>query len=79
VSIRWRQRRFLKVEGKIDGQNAKVGLDTNAGCGMVLERVVKTRESERRPTNVILEGVADEMVKPKGTVGASCHLLGRGA
>ncbi len=68
----------LKVEGKIDGQNAKVGLDTYAGCGMVLERVVKTRESEWRPTNVVLEGVADEMVKPKGAVDVMVQ-VGQGA
>jgi hypothetical protein len=55
-----------------------VGLDTYAGCGMVLEHVVKTRESEWRPTNVILEGVADEMVKPKGVVDVMVQ-VGQGA
>ncbi len=58
----------LKVEAKIDGKTAKIGLDTYAGCGMVLESLVAGRRDEWKPTRVVLEGVADELVKPKGEV-----------
>jgi transposase InsO family protein len=56
----------LKVKAKIDGKSAMVGLDTYAGAGMVLERLVRGRKAEWLPTKVVLEGVADEVVKPSG-------------
>jgi hypothetical protein len=56
----------LKIAAKIDGKSAVVGLDTYAGAGMVLEELVRGRMAEWRPTTVVLEGVANELMKPLG-------------
>ncbi len=58
----------LKIDATVDGKTAPVGLDTYAGCGMVLDKLVEDRKAAWRPTFVMLEGVAKEVVRPRGEV-----------
>ena len=58
----------LLVSGTVDGHEAKVGLDSFAGAGMVTKDAVLERKDEWRPTDILLQGVSEQMVKPHGEV-----------
>ncbi len=66
-----------KVLAKVDGRLVRVGLDTYAGCGMVLASLVEQRKAEWRRTHVVLEGVASELVTPLGEVDVSVQIGGK--
>ena len=56
----------LLVEGHLDGKEARVGLDSFAGAGMVTAKAVAARKDEWKQTDVRLQGVAQNPVKPHG-------------
>ena len=58
----------LLVEGRLDGKEARVGLDSFAGAGMVTAKAVAARRDEWKQTDVRLQGVAQSPVKPHGVV-----------
>jgi RNase H-like domain found in reverse transcriptase/Integrase zinc binding domain/Integrase core domain/Zinc knuckle len=58
----------LAVQGKLDGHEARIGLDSFAGIGMVTAEAVADRRDEWRPSTVQLQGVAKETVSPLGEI-----------
>jgi transposase InsO family protein len=56
----------LVVEGLVDGQEARIGLDSFAGMGMVTEELVANRRDEWQDATVMLQGIGDGAVKPLG-------------
>ena len=58
----------LLVEGLVDGNKARVGLDSFAGVSMVTAEAVMSRRNEWRETSVGLQGIAKGVVRPLGEV-----------
>ncbi len=58
----------LVVEGLVDGQMARIGLDSFAGQGMVAKEMVVQRKEEWQPSSVQLQGISPGVVKPLGEV-----------
>ena len=65
----------LVVHGTVDGKEAAVGLDSFAGMGMVTAETVRDSEQEWEPTEVRLQGVAEEAVQPLGEIEMQVKLV----
>jgi hypothetical protein len=68
----------LVVEGKLDGREARIGLDSFAGIGMVTASAVEERRTEWKDTGVLLQGVSPTSVKPLGQIELQIKVGGKG-
>ncbi len=66
----------LVVNGLVDGQDARIGLDSFAGIGMVRQEMVADRKEEWKQSTVTLQGIGAGSVKPLGELDVTIQVGG---